>query len=69
MKTKIPRMTPKFTRTQMADPSAIEQTERDFKDAIMTVSVFVNLFVLCVWVALQTTAQYDTVLANFFLDR
>jgi hypothetical protein len=69
MKTKIPRMTQKFTRKQMADPSAIAQTERDFKDAIMTVSVFVNLFILCVWVALQTTAQYDTVLANFFLNR
>lgn len=69
MKTKIARVSQKFSRKQVADPSAIAQTERDFKDAIMTVSVFVNLFILCVWVALQTTAQYDAVLANFFLDR
>jgi len=45
------------------------QTERDFKDALLTVSVFVNLFMLCVWVALQATTQYDTALATFFLNR
>ena len=45
------------------------QTERDFKDALLTVSVFANLFVLCVWVALQATSQYDIALAGFFLDR
>lgn len=69
MKTKIKRISSKFTAKQMADPSAIIQTERDFKDAIMTVSVFVNLFFLCLWVALQTTAQYDVVLADFFVNR
>lgn len=69
MKTKIKRISSKFTAKQMADPSAIIQTERDFKDAIMTVSVFVNLFFLCLWVALQTTAQYDAVLADFFVNR
>ena len=69
MKTKIKRVTSQFSRTQPADPSAIAQTERDFKDAIMTVSVFVNLFMLCVWVALQATAQYDAQLASFFINR
>jgi hypothetical protein len=52
-----------------ADPSALVQTERDFKDALLTVSIFANLFVLCVWVALQATTQYDNALAGFFLDR
>jgi hypothetical protein len=49
--------------------SALAQTERDFKDAILTVSVFVNLFVLSVWVALQVTSKYDNALATFFLQR
>lgn len=69
MKTKLKRVTSKLSRVQPADPSAIAQTERDFKDAIMTVSVFVNLFVLCVWVALQATAQYDAQLAAYFINR
>jgi hypothetical protein len=53
----------------MADPSAIIQTERDFKDALLTVSVFANLFILCLWVALQATSHYDSALASFFLNR
>ncbi len=55
--------------SKVSEPSAIMQTERDFKDALLTVSVFVNLFMLCVWVALQATTQYDTALATFFLNR
>lgn len=69
MKTKITRATSKFTRKQLADPSALMQTERDFKDAVLTVSVFVNLFILCLWVAVQTTAQYDAALIDFFIAR
>lgn len=49
--------------------SAIAQTERDFKDAVLTVSVFANLFILSIWVALQVTSEYDTALATFFLQR
>jgi hypothetical protein len=51
------------------EPSAIVQTERDFKDALLTVSIFANLFLLCIWVALQATTQYDSALASFFLNR
>jgi len=68
MKAKILTAPTKFKRSKL-DPSALLQTERDFKDAVLTVSIFVNLFILCVWVALQTTSQYDTVLANFFINR
>ena len=49
--------------------SAIAQTERDFKDAVLMVSVFANLFLLSVWVALQITSQYDDALATFFMVR
>ena len=47
--------------------SAIAQTERDFKDAVLTVSIFVNLFLLSIWVALQVTSKYDDALATFFM--
>ncbi|MES2876278.1 MAG: hypothetical protein V4678_02285 [Patescibacteria group bacterium] len=69
MKTKIKHISSKFTGKQINDPSAIVQTERDLKDALLTVSVFVNLFILCLWVALQTTSQYDVALVNFFVTR
>jgi len=69
MKTKTKRTQTAFTKVHSADPSAILQTERDLKDAIMTVSVFVNLFALCLWVALQTTSQYDAELVSFFINR
>ena len=62
-------MSAKFSKAKVDEPSAIAQTERDFKDAILTVSVFANLFVLCLWVALQTTAAYDSALAKFFISR
>ena len=56
-------------KKQPVDPSAVAQTERDFKDALMTVSVFANLFILCLWVAVQTTTQYDAALADFLVNR
>lgn len=56
-------------RSLKPDFSALAQSERDFKDAVLTVSVFVNLFMLCIWIALQTTSAYDQALANFFIGR
>lgn len=56
-------------RKQPVDPSAIAQTERDFKDALMMVSIFANLFILCLWIAVQTTAQYDAALIDFLIKR
>lgn len=67
MKVKLRKPT-KYSK-DVVDPSAIAQTERDVKDAVLTVSVFANLFALCLWVALQTTSDYDTALINFFLAR
>lgn len=69
MKTKAKRTPSTVLNSESADPSALLQTERDLKDAILTVSVFVNLFALCLWVALQTTSQYDSALADFFINR
>lgn len=69
MTANIKRLSGKFSKSKVDEPSAVAQTERDFKDAILTVSIFANLFILCVWVALQTTSQYDNALASFFLSR
>ncbi len=60
------------TTTQSDDimnPVAMLATERDFKDALLMVSITVNLFVLCLWVAVQVTTVYDTALTNFFFGR
>lgn len=56
---------------QTAGPnmSAVAQTERDFKDALLMVSVFVNLFILSLWVALKVTSEYDEALIAFFIQR
>lgn len=41
----------------------------DLKNAILIVSVVVNLFFLITWLALQVTSSYDAQLASFFLGR
>ncbi len=69
MKTKIKRISSKFSKKAVDEPSALARTERDFKDALLTVSIFTNMFMLCLWVALQATSQYDTALVDFFLSR
>lgn len=59
---------PKSTKKSMKpNLSAIAQTERDFKDAVLTVSIFANLFLLSIWVAVQVTSTYDEALATFFM--
>lgn len=58
-------------KKQLAKPdmSALVQTERDLKDAVLMVSVFANLFILSLWVALKVTSEYDEALAAFFIQR
>lgn len=69
MTTKIKHLSSRFSKSKVNEPSALAQTERDFKDAMLTVSIFVNMFILCLWVALQMTSQYDTALVDFFISR
>ncbi len=44
-------------------------TEHDFKNALLLVSLGINVFVLCLWVALQVTPAYDLALTQFFFGR
>jgi len=62
--------TTKKSAKQLAmEQAAVLQTERDFKDALLMVSVTVNLFVFCLWVALQVTTRYDSALTLLFFNR
>lgn len=45
------------------------QTGRDVRDAVLVVSIAVNIFMLCIWVVLQQTSIYDQALFNFFIHR
>lgn len=42
---------------------------QDLKNAVLIVSVVVNLFIFTAWIALQVTTQYDAQLANFLFTR
>lgn len=54
---------------EAVNQEALLQSERDFKDALLIVSITANLFVVCLWVALQVTSRYDTSLTSFFIHR
>lgn len=69
MKTKLRTHSKAIKKFAKPNMSAIAQTERDFRDAVLTVSVFANLFILSGWVALQVTSEYDEVLTAFFIQR
>jgi|GEM_PF-3009084 len=44
-------------------------TPNDFIVATLIISLLVNLFMVCLWIALQYTTQYDSYLSNFFFGR
>lgn len=43
------------------------QTGQDVKTAILIVSVFANLLVFIVWLLLQLTSRYDTVMTSWLI--
>lgn len=49
--------------------TAQEQVGHDLRNAMLIVSVLVNLFVLTTWIALQLTSVYDASLAQALLGR
>ncbi|MBP9667914.1 hypothetical protein KBD87_03860 [Candidatus Saccharibacteria bacterium] len=57
------------TTTKKSSWLAEFQTSRDVKDALLIVSLIANLFVLCLWIALQLTSRYDDALVSFFIHR
>jgi hypothetical protein len=49
--------------------AAIEQTNKDFKNSLLIVSISINVFIFTAWLALQVTAAYDTQVASVLLVR
>lgn len=45
------------------------QTDTDFKNAVLIVSLTVNAFVLIAWVTLKVTSEFDYQIANFLFYR
>jgi hypothetical protein len=44
-------------------------TGADLKTAVLIVSLALNAFMVCLWVALQVSSQYDQALVDFFIHR
>lgn len=44
-------------------------TTIDLVAAVLIVSLLINLFLVCLWVTLRVTTQYDAALGQFFLGR
>jgi hypothetical protein len=49
--------------------AAIEQTNKDFKNSLLIVSISINIFIFTAWLALQVTAAYDSQVASVLLMR
>lgn len=49
--------------------AAVAQTNQDFRNAVLVVSIAVNLFILTAWVALQVTTAFDAEVAHFLFAR
>ena len=49
--------------------AAIEQTNKDFKNSLLIVSIGINVFIFTAWLALQVTAAYDGQVASALLIR
>ncbi len=71
--------TTKKTATKKVDTVTVEaeatalaihdQTDMDFRNALLIVSVAVNVIVLISWLALKVTSQFDYQVASFLFYR
>ena len=59
-----------ITKNKSKKPSfAVMQTSSDLKNALLIVSLLGNLFVLCVWIVVRLTSDYDQALLQFFFNK
>lgn len=54
---------------QEINVTAATQTSQDLRNAVLIVSVVVNLFIFIAWLAMQVTTQYDAQIAGFLFNR
>lgn len=55
--------------SQNSTAASIEQTNKDFKNSLLIVSVGINVFIFTAWLALQVTTSYDSQVASVLLSR
>lgn len=46
-----------------------EQTAHDLRNAVLIISLLINIFVLGLWIAVFFYSKYDTALTNFLFGR
>jgi len=67
------KATPTVKKTKQSSKQrnqvAVFTTGADARTALLVVSITINLFIFCLWVALQVTGRYDQALYNFFIHR
>lgn len=54
---------------QEINVAATLQTSQDLRNAVLIVSVVMNLFIFIAWLAMQVTTRYDTQIAGFLFNR
>jgi len=59
----------KMTKSGALTTSRIPTFNDDFKNAILIVSLLINLAVFVIWLALRVTDAYDEQVLTFFLNR
>lgn len=64
-----PAKTTRSKKVSSKKSSALLQTGADLRTAVLIVSLLINAFVVCLWVTLATTTEYDVALSQFFLGR
>lgn len=54
---------------QEINVTATTQTSQDLRNAVLIVSVVMNLFIFIAWLAMQVTTRYDAQIAGFLFNR
>jgi len=66
----MPKKTPtKVTKKSAVAKRTIPTMGDDFKMALLVVSLIINVLALIAWLFLRVTDDYDTAIAQFFLNR
>jgi len=57
------------TKRSVKPSISVFETSKDLKNAVLIISLLGNFFILSLWIVLNTTSYYDSVLFNFFINR
>lgn len=66
--TKAPKSSAPVKKSKI-DPIPAQQTAHDLRNAVLIISLLVNIFVLGMWIAVVISSRYDSALTNFLFGR